>query len=787
MGGKLDRVATLALLAGLMSAGAAFAQDNQSNAADQGAYEEEAITVVARRRAESLDQVPSSADVVTGRALQEAAVENGKDLSRMVAGVQVLDNGTGMNDEMIIRGEGGTRQNNIEPGSGLYRNGVFIAGGNVGGRNFVGIDFFDVEQVEILRGPQGAYFGRNAIGGAINIISARPTGENSLDLRADIGSQERYGAEAVGNFSLGAVDFRLGGFYAAQDDGWYTSSITGRTLDYSERSGVRLSAATDIGSSFSLYGLVEYSEEDAPAPQVFEYTLATNDPPINNPGPTGYSVDRFDKALSFDPRQTRDTFNALVQANWDLGWAELVSITGYRERTATSLTDGDFNTPQAVTRALTAVNSGEETFGRFVQDTRLQSTGDGVRWLIGLEYNKVDSDFETELLPEVPTTLPPGCAGGVCTLAVAQGTARSVYRAVDSEVDDTSWALYGALGWTLGSNWELSVDFRYTEDDKNFTSIETRRLDNPATPANEQVQLFINRSRVFQVFTPGVSLSYLTPGGGSIYGRIATGYRGGGFNNDPGEPNDGVSNIALPASFDPEYVTSFELGTKGRFAEGVRYEFNAYYNIKQDAFVNYAVWAGCPTAAPRPGCATNSSRNVGLVQNVGDAVQYGVEASIRGLVRNPLSLPGRFTYGLNLAWADGEYEEGFVWANSNTAPAATLTTNDISGNRLGRLREVTGNLTLGYAAPIAGGLVGYGNVSFRGEFGGFEDPGNNIPYDDVFLVDATLGVRSSRWTLALIGKNVLDNEYYNISPLNQTFGVQSNQPVTWMLRATSSF
>lgn len=775
------------LVVALLSAEAAAAQDAPAPE-EQPGVEEQDIVVVARRRAERLDLVPSSVDVVTGEQLRDAGVETGKDLSRLVPGVQVLDNGSGMNDEMIIRGEGATRQNNIEPGAGLYRDGIFIAGGNVGGRNFVGIDFFDVGQVEVLRGPQGSYFGRNAIGGVINIISARPTDERTLDLRAHYGSQERYGMEAVANVPLGPVALRFGGFHSAQDGGWYRSSTTGQLLDYNKRWGGRVSATVDPTENWSIYALVEYGKENLPAPQVFEYALAEKDPPFNDPGPTGYSVDRFNKPIDVDPRQTRATLGTLFQSTWTLGGVDLTSITGYRRRHATSFTDADFNAASAVARALTATSDGAETFERFVQDTRLESREGPLKWLVGLEYNKVDSNFRNNLLPVVPTTLPAGCAGGVCTLPVAQATARAVYRDVRSTVDDTSWAAYGALTLNFASAWEASVDLRYSWDEKNFDSLETRRLDNPATPANEQIQLVLFESRKFRVFTPGVSLTYRLPGGGSVYGRVATGYRGGGFNNDPGEPGDGVSSIALQRSFDPEYVTSFELGTKGRFgSRGPRFELAAYYNIKRDTFANYAIWVGCPTAAPRPGCAVNSTRNVGLVDNVGDAIQYGLEAQLSGVIREPLSLPGRFTYNFNVAIADGEYREGFVWANSTTAPAATLAQRPLTGNRLGRLRDATGVVSFGYALPVGGDATLFTNLSLRGEFGGFEDPGNLIPYDDVFLADGTIGVRTGKYTFSLIGKNIFGNSYYNISPLNQTFGVQRNQPSTWLLRVSGSF
>lgn len=784
-GRALWTASSLAIAAALLTAGPAHAQQSPAPSQEPAAGEIAEIVITGRRRSESLEAVPASGDVLTSEVLEEAAIDTGRDLSRLVPGVQVLDNGSGMNDEMVIRGEGSTRQNNIEPGAGLYRDGMYIAGGNVGGRNFVRLDFFDLEQAEILRGPQGSYFGRNSLGGAINMISARPGRGPDGRVQFDYGANETYGVEGVYNFSIGSVDFRLGGFWSEQNDGFYRSSVTGNVIDYNSQSGLRLSATARPTETWALWAMVEYGQEDSPAQQVFEYTEAIGDPPYNNPGPTGYFVDRFSKPLDVDPRLTRDTLSLITQSTFSFNDFEVVSLTGYRERSATSLTDADFNAATPVQRALYAIGDGEETFSRLVQDLRVQSTGDGFRWTAGVEFSAVSSDFFNSLVPEVPTTLPPGCAGGVCTLPVIQGNARAVYRVVESDIEDTSWAVYGAGTWALWDRWELSADFRYTRDEKSFDSVETRRLDNPATPVNEQFQLFVNEDRAFDIFTPGISLRYMLDGGGSLYGRIATGYRGGGFNNDPGEPFDGVSDIAVPLSFDPEYVTSFEVGAKGRIPGVGGYEINAYYNLKSDTFANYAIWVGC-TATPLPGCAASSARNVGAVINAGDAVQYGIEVELQGVLWTA-PWGGRFTYGVNIGLADGEYQDGFVWANANTNPAATLAQRDISGNRLARLREMTGTLSLGYSAPLAGDWEIFGRTAVRGEFGGFEDPGNNIPYDDVFLVDGALGVRNDVWSAMLIGKNIFDNSYYNISPLNQTFGTQRNQPATWLVRLSRSF
>ncbi|MFY7853539.1 MAG: TonB-dependent receptor plug domain-containing protein, partial [Brevundimonas sp.] len=164
---------SISALALSLSAWGGMAQAQTASSQD-AATEVEEIIVTARRRAETLDQIPASADVVLGEQLDTRGVDSGKDLTRQVAGLQVIDNGTGVSDEFVIRGEGNTRQNNAESGSGLYRDGIFVPGGNIGGRNYVAADFFDIDRVEILKGPQGSYFGRNALGGAVNILTARP-------------------------------------------------------------------------------------------------------------------------------------------------------------------------------------------------------------------------------------------------------------------------------------------------------------------------------------------------------------------------------------------------------------------------------------------------------------------------------------------------------------------------------------------------------------------------------------------------------------------------------------
>lgn len=779
---------SLSAWGGMAQAQTANRQVDQTPSRQDAASQLEEVIVTSRRRAESLDDIPASADVITGEQLDERGVDSGKDLTRQVAGLQVIDNGTGVSDEFVIRGEGNTRQNNAESGSGLYRDGVFVPGGNIGGRNYIAADFFDVDQVEVLRGPQGSYFGRNALGGAVNIISARPRSTPAARIAAEMGVNAYLGLEGVANLPLDdTTAVRFGGYYNEQTEGFYTSSVDGRFLDVRDSWGLRGSVSFQPTERFGGWLMIESGSEDAPRPEVFEEVLPINDPPFNNPGPTGFSIPRFTKPIGSEQRFTRDTTTTIADLSYAFDGVTLQSLTGYRTRENTSRQDLDFNAPSAVQRALSITGPADEEFGRLVQDVRLISDDARFDWLVGFEYNKADSDFTSSVLPDVPTVLPTGCGGGVCTLATAQTAARNAYRITASSIDDTSYAAYGAMRYDLTDRLELSVDFRYTSDERNFLSLETRRLDNPATVANEQIQLTINRAINYDVFTPGVSLRWEVTPAWNAYGRIATGYRAGGFNNDPGEPNDGVSATALPPSFDPETIVSYEAGMKGSAGRFGRFELNVFYNVKQDTFINYAVFVGCG-ATPPIGCAPNTARNVGAIRNAGESWQSGAEVEWGGSWEGGDAFPGRITYNFGLAVQDGEYEEGIVFTNSSTNPATTLATRDLSGKRIARLRDLTSTSEIGWTGPFfLAGLDFFFNLIHRAELGGFEDPANTFAYDDVQLVDAVVGVRGDDWSLVFNGKNILDHSYFNVSPANQTFGTQQNEPVSWRVRLTKRF
>ncbi|MFO0433546.1 MAG: TonB-dependent receptor [bacterium] len=752
----------------------------------QASVELDAIVVTARKREEQLEDVPASLSYFDSQYLQDLDVGSGKDLTRITPGLYVIDNGSGFNDEFLIRGEGAARQNNAETGSGLYRNGVFVPGGNAGGRNFIPVDFFDVGSVTVLRGPQGSFFGRNALGGAVNIVSQRPTDQFEGSLDVEYGTNENVSGEAVLNVPVSdRLQFRFGALAVDQSEGFYTSSITGKVLDREESSAFRAQMSWQPSAEFNLNLLLERADEFGPNVIAFSQILPENDPPVNPSGsPSGYSVGRFVKPVDTASFFDRVTETNILEMSWDLGGMTVQSTSAQRNRDARTQSEVDAFGNNKIARLVPTVALGSEKFERFTQDLRLLSNdGGAIDWLIGVEYNKVDSDFGTvrfadaiqnnvfEGLSDVPGVLPAGCSvAPTCTLAQVQTAARNSYRVEDSGIDDTSYAAYAALNWRLRDDLQASFDIRYSNDEKNFELGNVFRLDNPATVPNEQLSRAVVASETFERWTPSASINWQWSDNHYLFGRIATGFRAGGFNNDLGEPGDGVSNLAIPLVYDEEFVTAYEAGVRGRIGRGLRYNINVYRNQKEGTLVNYSVFAGT--------VATNTIRNVGVLASAGDSVQLGVDGELSARLN---FAGGVLSPRLSFAWSDGEYDGGSIFSNAQSNPATTLTTISIDGRRLQRLREWTSAASLIWRFPFGGGLDFVSMASWRGEYGGFEDPQNTNRMDNVSLIDASIGIEGEQWRLVLSGKNVTDESYFNISPGSQAFNAQENEPVTWRI------
>jgi iron complex outermembrane receptor protein len=212
----------------------ASAQSSDAAAEQQTALDE--ILVTARKREERLQDIPTSAAALTADFLVNLnPIEDIRELTDLIPGITVNDVNLYFLTEPSIRGGGAGRNRYSASATGLYRNGAYVASAGPGGKNFARMDYFDMERAEVLRGPQGALYGRNALGGAINLISKKPREEFSADLTLRAGELDMQAAELIVNVPLGEqVSLRASHVMEDRDEGFYTD-INGDyvdTIDY---------------------------------------------------------------------------------------------------------------------------------------------------------------------------------------------------------------------------------------------------------------------------------------------------------------------------------------------------------------------------------------------------------------------------------------------------------------------------------------------------------------------------------------------------------------------------
>ncbi len=227
------RVSMLLMCSALVVPSVVFAQSSNGPAPKAGTADPAEIVVTARKRNERLIDVPTAATVLDGASIAErGGATTPVELFGGQASVRVLDTGTAMTNEISLRGSPTTRGTSGDPSVGLFRDGGYIGGGGFSGRSFTRIDMFDIGRVEILKGTQGALYGRNAVGGAVNIVSAKPEFENSGSATARYAfGNDQLQLQGVANVQLSdKLAMRLGVDFVQQTGGFFRNSFLIATI-----------------------------------------------------------------------------------------------------------------------------------------------------------------------------------------------------------------------------------------------------------------------------------------------------------------------------------------------------------------------------------------------------------------------------------------------------------------------------------------------------------------------------------------------------------------------------
>jgi len=703
----------------------------------------EELLVTARKREERLRDVPVAATALSGEDIEaQGGLANAQALIANAPGLNFANTSNALTSDVSIRGSGTSRATNAEAGVGLFRNGAYIGGGNVAGRTFSGIDLFDVERVEILRGVQGGLGGRNASGGSINVVTARPTWEFGGYVLGSVGIHERREIEAVVNIPINDyLSTRLSVDYGKKPKGFYHLYVIDDYADATEREFFRAQVAYRRGA-FKANLLVERANERVPG---LIYQVVTFP---NANFPQGYFTDKYESPWN-SPSQGKQRLSDLeFTTETDLGWATLNTIVNLRDRRGQNQYDRDalsrqfFDELAAIPgrvspQGMNAIRVNDyNQGGDQIDHARISYYGaylagerDKLDWVVGGEWYLLN-DSPTNILGKTPSAASPNFG--------------TITR---SHLRFSSYAVYGSLGYDVTDRLNLSGDLRYTHDDKAFQSRQFLYLtDIPVTNPN----LNPTGERTEGNVSYTATVSYKPTPLILLYAKVGSAYRAGGFNGNLGDPRQPTP---VPLTFDNETVTAYEVGFKGNVTRNLYVTAAAYSN----KYKNLVIQGDNGCRANNPACPVQATS---FAFNAGPATLWGieVEATLRAEVA-----------GGNLRVIVGGSRQG-----------GEVTGGIYDGFRQPQQPKWTQTFNVNYRRDITEGVTGYINVNGNARQGGVQEANQTTLLHDFVLFNVRAGVSWRQYDLTGFVNNAGQENYLVFHAPSPTGDVRRyNLPRTW--------
>ncbi len=688
------------------AAGPALAQDS---AGASGVIEE--VTVTARRREESMQDVPIAMTAYTGEALDLRGAVDITELQKDTPNL-TLQVARGSNSTLIafIRGIG--QQDPLwgfEPGVGLYIDDVYIARpqGAV-------LDIFDVERIEVLRGPQGTLYGRNTIGGAVKYVTRRIGSERRLTLRGSLGTESQ--ADFVVNGALPVNDtFAIGGAIASYNrDGYGTNETTGAEHYNKEVLAGRISM--EFTPRDDLFFRLSADRTDDDSDPKHGYRLIA---------PSGDTI--YDTFSGIGDDNAVTTEGASLLAEWDLTPdVTLKSITAWREGRTDTLIDFDgLPDPFLDIPAYYADD-------QFSQELQILYTGERWQAVGGLYY--LDASAE----------------GAFDTVIGAVGLTPFTAGVVDTE----SIAAFADASFDVTDRLAISVGGRWTRDEKtadqlrqNYLGIRSPFFGNDAAVPLGPPNTDYTNSREFDEFTPRVSVSYAFSPELTGYTSYGRGFKSGGFDMR----GDALAYPDTVLGYEPEIVDSYEVGLKGTAAQRLTFATAVFLADYEDQQIT-SQFLIPPTTV------------VSFVDNAGSSEIWGWE--FEGTAAFTDTIGAR----LSLGYIDAQFNE-FVTFNPSTGQRENLA----DEREFQNTPEWTGALALDFRFPLANGstIAFTPAAAYRGDTQMFEIATPGLDQPSYWLYDASLVWTSDndRYRVGVHGKNLADEEY-------RVGGYNFNAPLT---------
>lgn len=766
---RLAQAVSLALLAG--------------STTPAGAQQLEEVIVTATKRAESVLDVPVAITAMSGNEIRQVNLNDMKDLISFTPGVSgnskdsFLDFVSVRGIRTIDFGNGG------DPSIGMYKNGLYQ------GRNGSAVSsLYDVERSEVLRGPQGFLFPRNAVSGAMNIITTKASTEGTEGYaEVDVGERGVFVFEGAVNLPVSdSFALRVAAFHT-EEDGYVDNLAGGPDLISHDNDSLRISARWET-ARLTADLILEYDNRNQSG-TVYRATgegigdaFSVTQARING-SPIATSADgrTVNNDNSLPPRDDSEIYSLGLLVEYDLGWATLSSSTGYKDHSYEYVED--FDGLPTIT-----FNYGQEQEGDyFEQELRLSSNSDGpLDWYAGASlyredidtvflgqqaedtycsgywgfdcgelfdyYNYLDSYYGTDYYGGLleyyfGTTAWTGAPGGLIN---DRNRIRGKYAGYSAYVD---------LRYAFSEQFDVALSARYAYDEKEFSqqvlpdpgaSILAHRVatgfSTPEGALEDKLDWSETTYRLVANWRPGAETL--------LFASIATGYKPGGFGSFTIE-GPGIQNCAvfgqcvalpgrdLPQSFDPETVTSYEVGYKGRLLDGrASASLTGFFYQYQDLQALYE-------EGPRQ-----------IIENIGEAEGWGSEIEVHAALTDNINLR------VGGSWFDSEVTDVQRFCDAGAVLDPVRGADACEGNSIPWAPEYTAFAVLDASFPLGrrGGEM-FGLLAWSWE----DDIRGDWPDDDLIFqkikaleqTDLQLGYREDNWSVLGYVENVFDNVWYD--------------------------
>ena len=686
----------------------------------------EEIVVTAQKRAESVQDVPIAITALSADSLEKTDTHDLSGLAVQVPGLTFSPFSPGQNI-VALRGASSN-----DDGAGTDSSvAVFVDDVYMGRVSNINADLFDLERVEVLRGPQGTLYGKNTIGGAINIVSTRPNSDElEGKLKASIGN---FNSVDIGALITGPLSENLSGKIALSSrtrDGWANNRILNRDQKDDDSQGIRAQLLY-TGESFEALLSADFNELNVDdigrVPVARDYN--------NNDGGANPAVFRagFESACgditggrcvagAVDGFAEREAAGISAKMVWDIGDSELTSITAFRT------SEANWNMDATGSPDLALNDDIFDTTDQYSQEFRLASNmGDRADYVVGLWLLKEETD-RSECFDLTP--------GSDCTNVVRGLNDGSDYYRQINETENI--AAFGQLNWSLSNDWKLTLGGR--------VSYEEKTIENIALAGNFVIinETFSNTvSEDWTSFTPKLTLSYFPKESSIVFVTLSQGFKSGGFPAAPFVEED-------TAPLEQEEATNLELGFKSDISDTFRLNGSVYHVGYEGLQIqSFGVRPGLSCEAG--GSNEGDPRCFGGFQtfNAGDAEVTGAELEFVWLANENLSL------------------NGFVGLMDSEFGTTNIENSGCCRNQEGQDLIRAPKLKYGISANYSSELKSGSRIDFDVSYNFTDDQRGELEtyaiQPEFDLVDARLTWTNQEENLSvsLWGKNLADEEYIN--------------------------